>query len=123
MKRFKNTLEISRLDCVNITNGRLTGLPMVTDIKDTKVDEVYEIRSYFETKEEAVLFAGKFPKSYLAKVNKIGGYDFKTNESYEYYVVKFRFDVFWLNEKTGEINESALKRRAKVIAKIKELNN
>jgi hypothetical protein len=122
MKRFENTLEIARLDCVNITNGRLTDLPMVTDINDTKIEEVYEIRFYFETKEEAVLFAGKFPKSYLAKVNRIGGYDFETNKGYQYYGVKFRFDVFWPNERTGEINESALKRRAKVIAKIKELN-
>jgi hypothetical protein len=43
MKRFENTLEIARLDCVNITNGRLTDLPMVTDINDTKIEEVQDL--------------------------------------------------------------------------------
>ena len=122
MKTFKNKFEIRRNDFVNLVNGYPVKLPMVTDFNDTKVDEVQEICYYFETKEEAVLFAGKFPKSYLAKVNKVCGYDFETNKNYAYYRLSFHFNVFYTNESTGEINESALKRREKVIAKIKELN-
>jgi hypothetical protein len=123
MKTFKNTLEITRYDYVNLINGYPTLLPVVTDINDTKVEEVNIINYYFETKEEANIFSSKFPKSYLAKVNRIGGYNFETNESYNYYRVNFYFNVFFTNESTGEINESSIKRRAKVIAKIKELNN
>jgi hypothetical protein len=122
MKTFKNKLEIRRDDFVNLVNGYPVELPMVTDINDTKVEEVQGIYYYFETKEEANIFAGKFPKSYLAKVRTIGGYDHETNKGYMYYGVSFYFNIFYTNDSTGEINESALKRRAKVIAKIKELN-
>jgi hypothetical protein len=65
-------------------------------------------------REEANIFAGKFPKSYLAKVKTIGGYDHETNKGYRYYGVSFYFNIFFTNESTGEINESAIKRRAKV---------
>lgn len=123
MKTFKNTLEITRHDYVNLINGYPTPLSVVTDINDTKVEEVREIRFYFESIEEANIFAGKFPKSYLAKVNRIGGYDFEANVSYVYYSVNFHFNIFYTNESTGDVNESAIKRRANVIAKIKELNN
>ena len=113
MKNLKNTLRIQRRDFVNLNKyGYPIALDTVTDFNSTKIEEVQEICYDFETKEEAIMFAGKFPKSYLAKITK-GNARF---------LVTFYFNVFYTNKSTGEINESALKRREKVISKLKEYN-
>ena len=39
---------------------------------------------------------------------------------YEFYV-SFQFNTFWGNKTTGDVNETAIKRRDKVINKIKTL--
>jgi hypothetical protein len=68
MKTFKNKLEIRREDFVNLVNGYPVELPMVTDINDTKIEEVQGIYYNFETKEESNIIAGKTSKSYLGKL-------------------------------------------------------
>lgn len=121
MEHFDNTLEILRSDFENLVNGYPTKLPMVTDINETKVEEVREISYYFETIDEAKLFSGNFPKSYLAKVGRVCGYDHNVGKSYEFFYCKFEFNIFYTNGTTGDVNESAISRRSKVIAKIKKL--
>ena len=70
----------------------------------------------FNTKEEAESFKVKFPKSYNARVNGLSG----DKEGY-IFIVRFEFNTFWSNGSTGDKNETAFKRRDKVVAKIKPL--
>jgi hypothetical protein len=37
------------------------------------------------------------------------------------FIVRFEFNTFWSNGSTGDVNETAIKLRDKVIAKIKSL--
>lgn len=110
-------LSIYRLDYKNPTeiNGYYA-LPNLTDINDiTDVNEVKAISAYFTTKEEAETYKAKFPKSYKAHTGRISGMP-----GYEFYV-SFYFNTFWGNKTIGDVNETAIKRRDKVIAKIKSL--
>ena len=73
-------------------------------------NEVNNITVYFQTKDESETFLSKFPKSYNGRLGK----------GIEYHV-SFNFNTFWTNDNTGDKNESAQKRRDKVITKIKSL--
>jgi len=110
-------LLVNRLDYKNPTeiNGYypLPGLTSVNDITD--VNEVNSISAYFTTKEEAEAFHSKFPKSYKGRLGRMSGMT-----GYNFYV-GFNFNTFWSNGSTGDKNETAFKRRDKVIAKIKSL--
>jgi hypothetical protein len=111
-------LLVYRLDYKNPTeiNGYYP-LPQLTNVNDiTDVNEVKNITAYFKTKEEAEEFKAKFPKSYNARVNGLTG----DKEGY-IFIVRFEFNTFWSNNSTGDKNETAIKRRDKVIAKIKSL--
>jgi hypothetical protein len=111
-------LLVYRLDYKNPTeiNGYYP-LPQLTNVNDiTDVNEVKNITAYFKTKEEAEEFKAKFPKSYNARVNGLTG----DKEGY-IFIVRFEFNTFWSNGSTGDKNETAIKRRDKVIAKIKSL--
>ena len=121
MEYIDNTLQILRSDFANLVNGYPTKLPMVTDINETEVEEVREISYYFETIDEAKLFSANFPKSYFAKVGRVSGYDHNVGQGYEFFYCKFEFNIFYTNGTTGDVNESAILRRSKVIAKIKKL--
>jgi len=110
-------LLVHRLDYKNPTeiNGYYA-LPLLTSVNDiTDANEVKSITAYFETKEEAEAYKAKFPKSYNARSGGISGSD-----NYKFYV-RFDFNTFWSNNSTGDKNETAIKRRDKVIAKIKSL--
>jgi hypothetical protein len=111
-------LLVNRLDYKNPTDRNsyypLPGLTSVNDITD--VNEVNSISAYFKTKEEAESFKVKFPKSYNARVTGLSG----DKEGY-IFIVKFEFNTFWSNGSTGDKNETAFKRRDKVITKIKSL--
>ena len=111
-------LLVHRLDYKNPTdiNGYypLPLLSSVNDIVDT--NEVRSITAYFENKEEAQNFKAKFPKSYKAHLGGLSG----DKEGY-IFIVRFDFNTFWSNNSTGDKNETAIKRRDKVIAKIKSL--
>ena len=108
---------IYRLDYKNPTpvNGYYA-LPNLNNINDiTDVNEVKSIYAYFKTKEEAETYKAIFPKSYNARLGRISGMP-----DYEFYV-SFYFNTFWGNKTTGDVNETAIKRRDKVINKIKTL--
>lgn len=110
-------LLVHRLDYKNPTdrNGYYS-LPLLTSVNDiTDANEVRTITAYFETKEEAEAYKAKFPKSYNARSGGISG-----DANYNFYV-RFEFNTFWSNNSTGDKNETAIKRRDKVIAKIKQL--
>lgn len=105
-------LTINRLDYKNpsVINS-YKSLPSLTNINDvTDSNEVNSITVYFQTKDESETFLSKFPKSYNGRLGK----------GIEYHV-SFNFNTFWTNDNTGDKNESAQKRRDKVITKIKSL--
>ena len=110
-------LLVHRLDYKNPTDtSGYYALPLLTSVNDiTDANEVRTITAYFETKEEAEAYKAKFPKSYNARSGGISG-----NDNYKFYV-RFDFNTFWSNNSTGDKNETAIKRRDKVINKIKSL--
>lgn len=118
-------LTITRLDYKNqIGKGGISYLPIVHSFDGIDITEIKSIRiGPFLVEAERDELAAKFPKSY--KVIKPNGHadnpDGKINFDVRTYYVYFEFDVFWPNKVTGEKNESAIKRREKVIAKIKTL--
>jgi len=110
-------LAIHRLDYKNPTevNGDYP-LPQLANINDIlDVNEVRGIYAYFATKEEAETYRAIFPKSYAARLGRISGMP-----DHNFYV-SFDFNTFWNNKTTGDVNETAQKRRIKVINKIKSL--
>lgn len=108
-------LIITRLDYKNPSPvGGYYSLPQLFDVNDiTDVNEVNKISAYFKTKEEAEAYKSLFPKSYAARLGRISGMT-----DYEFFV-SFDFNTFWNNKTTGDVNETAIKRRDKVINKIK----
>ena len=110
-------LIIYRLDYKNPTeSGGYYSLPQLFDINDiTDVNEVRGIYAYFTTKEEAEVYKALFPKSYAARLGRISGMP-----GYSFFV-SFDFNTFWNNKTTGDVNETAIKRRVKVINKVKSL--
>ena len=120
------TLKITRVDYQNeVTNGGLYSLPSLNDLHQiTDVNEVHLIEISFDTHEDAIAFASKFPKSYKAKVNKIwhsGTYEKGEFNPFHTFSVSFHFNTFFHNNVTGSVNETAVKNREKVIAKLKTL--
>ena len=111
-------LLVYRLDYKNPTDrNSYYPLPQLTSVNDiTDVNEVNNITAYFKTKEEAEDFKALFPKSYNARVNGLSG----DKDGY-IFIVRFEFNTFWSNGSTGNKNETAIKRRDKVINKIKSL--
>lgn len=115
-------LSIERMDYQNQINGYYKSLPILDNFNDIiDINEIYKIRFQFATQDEQIQFQGKFPKSYNAKLTKCSCYNYETSTSYLTYDVSFTFNTFWSNESTGELNESAINKRIKVIKKIKEI--
>ena len=108
-------LVICRLDYKNPSDiNSYKSLPLLSDVNDiTDVNEVNSISAYFTTKEEAEAFQSKFPKSYKARLGRMSGMT-----GYSFYV-GFNFNTFWGNKTIGDVNETAIKLRDKVINKIK----
>lgn len=121
-------LIIHRLDYKNPTpTGGLRYLPSVNSFNQIlDLNEISSIQfGMFYTKEEQIAAKAMFPKSY--KPGNIHGYMNKENGDLdfnkEWYSVYFEFNTFWMDKTTGEINESAIARRDKIIKKIKSLLN
>jgi len=120
-------LVITRLDYKNqIGRGAIAHLPPVNSFDCIDVNEIKSISiGPFLVEAERDKFMTKFPKSYKAR--KSHGYADNPNGTINFdvrqYSVWFEFDTFWPNKVTGEMNESAIKRREKVIAKLKTLIN
>ena len=113
-------LHIHRLDYKNPTNTNgYYPLPLLSSVNDIQdVNEVNHISAYFKTKEEAEAFKAKFPKSYKAHLGGLSG----DKEGY-IFIVRFDFNTFWSNNSTGDKNETAIKRRDKVVDKLKKILN
>jgi hypothetical protein len=111
-------LLVYRLDYKNPTDrNSYYPLPQLTSVNDIQdVNEVNNITAYFKTKEEAEDFKALFPKSYNARLGGLSG----DKDGY-IFIVRFEFNTFWSNNSTGNKNETAIKRRDKVINKIKSL--
>ena len=114
---MNTTITIERLDYKNLNErGGCMPLESLNNIELIQdVNEVYKIYYYFETQDEAQLFAAQFPKSYNAKISRILGLNRVT------FGVYFHFNTFWSNATTGDKNESAALRRLKVIKKLKSI--
>jgi|ERR1044072_3115221 hypothetical protein len=118
-------LVITRLDYKNRQpHEGFAYLPPANSFDGIDINEIKAIMiGPFLVKAERDLFAAHFPKSYKAKhpqgfANKPNG---KINFEVRTYYVYFEFDTFWPNKVTGEKNETAMKRRGKVIEKLKSL--
>jgi hypothetical protein len=109
-------LVVNRLDYKNPTStGVYYSLPQLTSVNDiVDVNEVNNITAYFKNIEEAEAYKAKFPKSYNANLGRLSG----DKEGY-IFIVRFEFNTFRSNNSTGDKNETAQKRRDKVISKIK----
>lgn len=116
-------LKIYRVDYKNCDEkGHLRSLPLLHDLRDiTDINEVRYISVLLESREQANEFQLKFPKSYKAKMAIVNHWNSDTLQGYETYEVSFHFNTFWLTANTGEVNETALKNREKVIKKLSEL--
>lgn len=118
-------LVINRLDYKNkLPNLGFKYLPPAYSFDGIDVNEIKSISiGPFLVEAERDKFMTKFPKSYKARKSR--GYadnpDGTINFDVRQYSVWFEFDTFWPNKVTGEKNESAIKRREKVIAKLKTL--
>jgi len=119
-------LVITRLDYKNqIGRGAISYLPVVNSFDG--IEDINEIKSIsigpFLIEAARDIFMASFPKSYKAR--KSYGFadkpDGKINFDLRHYYVFFDFDTFWPNKVTGEKNESAIRRREKVIARLKTL--
>lgn len=116
-------LHICRLDYKNrIERKGLYQLDRLHDLRDiTDINEVYHISVEFKTRTQANEFQSKFPKTYKANIAIVSHYDKDTQEYYDTYDVCFKFDTFFSNATTGEVNETAVKNRVKVIKKLTEI--
>lgn len=119
-------LRVSRLDYKNFTGNGYHSLPLLKSLDDiTDINEVSSITIEFDNENDSIEFANKFPKSYKASISKVwnsgefinGGYP---NQYYTYHVV-FYFNTFFMNGNTGNVNETAVKTRIKVINKLNSI--
>jgi len=108
-------IKINRLDYKNPTDNGLKMLTQLTSLHQINdINEVESINIYGD-KDELEALKSKMPKSHNWRINK---WSDGTNKGYSLCV---RFNTFWLNKTTGEVNETATKRRANVIKKLKSL--
>lgn len=123
MENVKNyTLEINRLDYLNKIGKDYNSLPQLTNVNEiVDVNEVNTIVLYFELKEDALSFHSLFPKSYNARTGRTMGFQNEKGEYYSKYHVSFEFNTFFMSDVTGSSNETAFKRRNKVIEKLKQI--
>ena len=119
-------LEIYRLDYKNPTlNGRaFPCLPNVDTLEGIDENEIRSMTLIFDTLEQAQAFSTQFPKYCKASayMQQVGGYNPDTQRHYNYErpVIYFSFNTVWLNETTGDKNETALKRKNKVLSILRQ---
>ncbi len=118
------SIKITVLDSIKNKFGTYNALPSLKSLNDiTDINSVDSICVYFETNEQAVQFSTNFPKSYKASIFET--YEWIINENKygsEYsFCVYFSFNTFHTNKTTGLVNESAVKRRLKVIKKLESI--
>lgn len=128
MKPVKNkvkhsSIQIFRLDYKNPSeHGGLPVLPNLTSIEDlTDENEVHYIDIYFDTFEDATAFASQYPKWLKMKPRTCSYYFLSGDEPKTVYSVGATFRTFWMNNATGEKNESALRLRNAWIKILREL--
>lgn len=117
MKNFD--LEIERLNPILDSRGLATELETLNSLEDiTDINEVRMIIIKFgpnaQLAKDTLSLFPKNCKGYICNVREL-------NQPLTHHI-KFFFNTFNMNKKTGEINETAVNNRIKVINKIKELS-
>ena len=108
-------IKINRLDYKNPTDNGLKTLPQLTSLDQINdINEVESINIYGD-KDQLEALNSKMPKSRNWRINP---WSDGTNRGYFLWV---RFNTFWHNKTTGEVNETAIKRRTNVVKKLKSL--
>ena len=108
----KIEMKISRVDIINKRDIGYFTLPSLNNTAD--INDVNEIDKISILGNIDQLF-DKMPKSHnWKKGTMINGQNAQSFMSIE-------FNTFWMNDSTGNTNESAIKRRIKVIQKLKSL--
>ncbi len=107
-------VEITRLDVVKGTSE--TGAyAMMSSLNNTnQITNINEVETIVITGDIDFLF-NQMPKSYQWKKSTFS----LKGEIIGYMSVSF--NTFWMDKTTGDLNETAFKRRMKVVAKLKEL--
>ncbi len=113
-------LNIERLDYKNPTDISslhiLSSLNSPFDIKD--INEVRRIGIEFESDQEAKIFYNKFPKYLGLRIGRLGG--IREGKSIDVPYVSVAFNTFWMNKSTGDKNETAIKKRKRIIEILKQ---
>jgi hypothetical protein len=116
-------MNITRIDYKNPVEGH-TGayrsLPSLSSLDGlSDINEVRTISIYFDTIEDAQMFADRFPKSmkvkaYLQKYH--AGFPNNARPC-----VHSHFNTFWTDKTTGSVNETAVKNRNRFFKELKEV--
>jgi hypothetical protein len=110
----KIIIKIDRLDYKTTTqNGGFFMLPSLNHT--TQIDDINEIRTIMIEGEGFEDIVNAMPKSYKWRIANVS--DGLTIKKVAY----VGFNSFWSNETTGAKNESAIKRRIKIIEKLSKL--
>jgi hypothetical protein len=106
-------ISIQRLDYKNWNGMGYPLLPRLDSI-DCDINEIqYLSLGDYDNREEAEELLKKFPKTYKAMLSR----DYSIERG-NFWNVVFKFNTFFTNRRTGEINESAVLRRIRVINKV-----
>lgn len=105
-------IKINRLDYKNPTNNGLKALPQLTSLDQINdINEVESINIYGD-KDQLEALKSKMPKSYNWRINPC------SNGKAKGYFMWVQFNTFWTNKNTGDVNETATKRRINIIKKL-----
>ena len=103
-------IEIYRLDYKKpLFNGGFTPLSTLNNIND--ITDVNEIKSIVISGDYQFILE-QMPKSYNFRFKNYSNGDKK---------IFVNFNTFWMNNNTGDLNETAYKNRLKVINKLKQI--
>jgi hypothetical protein len=95
----------------------LSNLSSLDELSD--LNEVKAVSIYFDTLEDAQMFADRFPKSMKVKAY-LQGYH-PTFPDNVRPCVYCRFNTFWTDKTTGSVNETAVKNRNRFFKELKEV--
>ena len=107
-------VEISRLDVTNATS--IGGYYCMPSLNHTsQIENINEVSTIVITGDIDNLF-NAMPKSYKFKKSRFFNLNNELVNG-----MSVTFNTFWMDKTTGESNETAIKQRAKIIAKLKDL--
>jgi hypothetical protein len=115
MKNESNKVEIYRLDVTKGPSivGGYSSMPSLNNTSE--IENINEVQTIIITGDIDTLF-NEMPKSYKFKKSK-----FRDMNNEIVNGISVTFNTFWMDNTTGESNETAMKLRLKVIAKLQKL--